>query len=171
MAASSRRKAEAVSASSSPVVHRAASGREAAAARATRSTRTADGALEAYLAKLRGWQREAVVRITARVLAVGPGVACSIKWAQPVFELEGPLAYVRPAARHVTLGFWRGVELQCPQGLLEGAGERMRHVKVASLEALAAFELEELVRQAVRLNRAHGDPTRRDPERAPPRRR
>jgi hypothetical protein len=89
-----------------------------------------------------------------------PEAGESIKWAQPVYEDNGPFAYFRASSKHVTFGFWRGAELDDPRGLLEGGGEQMRHVKLASAgidgEALAAF-----VRQAVELNRTQGDPTRR----------
>lgn len=42
--------------------------------------------------------------------------------------------YVMPQAVHVNLGFWHGVGLPDPEGLLEGTGARMRHVKVRSKE-------------------------------------
>jgi len=59
---------------------------------------------------------------------------------------DAPYAYVDAFRAHVNVGFFHGVALADPAGLLEGAGRYMRHVKlkpgrpvdVASLEALIA---------------------------------
>ncbi len=67
--------------------------------------------------------------------------------AQPtVCVQDAPYAYVDAFRAHVNVGFFHGVALADPAGLLEGAGKHMRHVKlkpdrpvdVASLEALIA---------------------------------
>ena len=42
--------------------------------------------------------------------------------------------YVMPLRDRVNLGFWHGVALPDPAGLLDGTGKRMRHVKVRSVE-------------------------------------
>lgn len=42
--------------------------------------------------------------------------------------------YIMPRASYVNLGFFHGSELADPEGLLEGTGKRMRHVKVRSDE-------------------------------------
>jgi hypothetical protein len=55
-------------------------------------------------------------------------------------------AYVDAFSAHVNIGFFHGAGLADPKGLLEGAGKRMRHVKVrwgrpideAALNALIA---------------------------------
>lgn len=43
-------------------------------------------------------------------------------------------AYIMPHARWVNLGFYQGTALPDPEGLLEGAGARLRHVKVRTVE-------------------------------------
>lgn len=49
----------------------------------------------------------------------------------PVVCIEDvPFAYVNVFTAHVNVGFFLGAELPDPRGLLEGAGKRMRHVKV-----------------------------------------
>ncbi|HJZ71132.1 MAG TPA: DUF1801 domain-containing protein [Vicinamibacterales bacterium] len=50
--------------------------------------------------------------------------------------------------RHVTLAFSRGIDLDDPAGLLEGAGKAMRHVRLHALEDLGRRELHALLRQA-----------------------
>jgi hypothetical protein len=43
---------------------------------------------------------------------------------------DAPFGYVNVFKAHVDVGFFYGAELDDPQGLLEGTGRRMRHVKV-----------------------------------------
>jgi hypothetical protein len=60
----------------------------------------------------------------------------------------------------VNFGFWWGVHLEDPKGLLQGTGEKMRHVKLTSLESIDEQALAGIIRQAVELNRTLGDPTK-----------
>lgn len=43
---------------------------------------------------------------------------------------DAAFAYVNAFTAHVNVGFFRGAELADPERLLEGAGKRMRHVKL-----------------------------------------
>jgi hypothetical protein len=108
-----------------------------------------------------GWQATTIRALIDLVREVAPESKASIKWGQPVFESNGPFAYIKPAKTHVTFGFWRGVEIGDERGLLHGEGERMKHIKVApgplDTDVLTGF-----VREAVELNRSKGDPTKRD---------
>ena len=58
-------------------------------------------------------------------------------------------AYVMPQARWVNLGFYQGAALPDPEGLLEGTGARLRHVKVRSLEEAGRPALRALLDAAV----------------------
>jgi hypothetical protein len=111
--------------------------------------------------KLTGWQADAVKIIRALVARHAPGATLVVKWGQPVWEQNGPFAWLKPAAKHVSFGFWRGAELDDPDGHLEGAGDRMRHLKVTSTAGLKALPVADFVKQAVALNGAKGDPTKR----------
>ena len=59
-------------------------------------------------------------------------------------------AYVNAFSSHVNVGFFRGAELPDPAGLLEGAGKRMRHVKLRPGREIDAPALEALVEAAYR---------------------
>jgi hypothetical protein len=111
--------------------------------------------------KTSGWQAEAVARLVELVKKAAPDATSSIKWGQPVFESNGPFAYIRPAKGHVTFGFWRGGEIADPKKLLEGAGDRMQHMKLTSLETINATAITAMVKEAVRLNREKGSPAMR----------
>ena len=116
-----------------------------------------------YIAGVAGWQAAAVQALCDLVQRHAPEATVAIKWSQPVFEHNGPLIWVKPASKHVTIGFWRGTEINAPAGLLEGDGDRMRHIKITSVTDVRHDVLGPLVRSAVALNRSKGDPTRRRP--------
>lgn len=117
--------------------------------------------IDDYVAKLSGWQEKVVSRICGLVLTAEPQISASIKWAQPVFEFNGPLAYVKAHSKSVNFGFWRGAELPDLDGLLEGSGDKMRHIKLKSEDDIDEHAFSELVKQAVDANRRKGDPTRK----------
>lgn len=85
----------------------------------------------------------------------------SIKRTEPVFESDGPFAYIKAFRSSVNLGLWRGAELDDPDGLLEGNGDRMRHVRLTSVDDIRDDAFEAFVRRAVQLNRERGNPARR----------
>jgi hypothetical protein len=120
----------------------------------------ADKTVDAYIAGLGDWRGEVVEKVRRIVLKAAPGAKESIKWAQPVYELGGPFAYMKAFKSAVNFGFWRGVELKDPKGLLQGTGAKMRHVKIADLKDIDAKAFTDYVKQAVRLNAEKGDPTR-----------
>ena len=63
-------------------------------------------------------------------------------------KMTDQFCWIAPARRHVSLGFYHGVDVPDPDGLLEGTGKRMRHVKIRTLTDLANPALGELVRFA-----------------------
>lgn len=142
-----------------PVVPPAAAAIAATPATPLPPAPAANQTVDEYHAEIEGWQHTALGSLRALLHRAAPGATESIKWGQPVYEDNGPFAYVRAATDHLTFGFWRGTELPDPAGLLEGAGGKMRHVKLRSTE-LPVEALEAMVRSAVSLNRAKGDPTR-----------
>jgi hypothetical protein len=89
-----------------------------------------------------------------------PGATVSIKWGQPVIDLGGPVAWIKPASAHVSIGFWRGAELSDAAGVLEG-GSRMKHLKIHEADSLDEKRLLAFVREAADLNRKKGDPSKR----------
>jgi hypothetical protein len=57
-------------------------------------------------------------------------------------------AYVNAFTAHVNVGFFRGTELADPEGLLEGTGKFMRHVKLTSDRHADAKALTTLIETA-----------------------
>ncbi len=120
----------------------------------------ADKTVDGYIAGLESWQAEIISQVRGIVLQAAPQAKESIKWSQPVYESGGPFAYMKAFKKAVNFGFWRGVDLDDPKGVLEGSGEKMRHVKLTSLRDIDAAQFADFVRQAVELNRLMGDPTK-----------
>lgn len=65
------------------------------------------------------------------ILRAVPDATEAIKWGMPVYEKNGPFCAIRCGKGYVALQFYAaGASLPDPQGLLEGTGKQMRHVKV-----------------------------------------
>jgi hypothetical protein len=116
--------------------------------------------IDAYAKSLGDWRGDVVRELDALVRKAAPGTSGSIKWAQPVYELQGPFAYVKAFTTAVNFGFWRGADLSDPDGALEGTGDRMRHVKIRSAEDVDPERFTAWVKEAVALNESKGDPTK-----------
>lgn len=126
-----------------------------------RPTKAKPPTVDTYVAGLGDWRGEVVRKVRGLIREAAPEATELIKWAQPVYEVNGPFAYIRAFDSHVNFGFWRGADLADKQNLLVGIGTTMRHVSLTSAEDVRDDAFKELVRNAVRLNRTRGDPTRR----------
>ena len=115
--------------------------------------------VDEYIAAFDDWRTDAMKRLREVVKEGAPHSAVGIKWAQPVWEWNGPMIWMKAYPKHVDIGFWRGTEMDDPKKVLTGDGERMRHIKITSLKAIPADALRDLVKQAVKLNTAKGNPT------------
>jgi hypothetical protein len=67
---------------------------------------------------------------------------------------EAAFGYVNAFSRHVNVGFFRGAQIADPDGLLEGSGRFMRHVKLEPGREVDAAALERLIATACRDMRA-----------------
>jgi hypothetical protein len=68
---------------------------------------------------------------------------------------DAAFAYMDAFKAHVNVGFFRGAEIADPQGLLEGSGKLMRHVKIRPGSGLDVAALAALI------NTAYADMKRR----------
>lgn len=68
-------------------------------------------------------------------------------------------AYVAVLRSHVNLGFYHGASLADPDGLLEGTGKKLRHVRLRDAAAAGAPAIAALLREAIddRRRRGAGD--------------
>ncbi|MEQ9297590.1 MAG: DUF1801 domain-containing protein [Cyclobacteriaceae bacterium] len=59
-----------------------------------------------------------------------------------------PFAYVHAFTAHVNVGFFHGVDLPDPAGLLEGTGKRMRHIKLRPDAMINEEAIREIIQHA-----------------------
>ena len=79
---------------------------------------------------------------------------------------DAAFAYVNAFNAHINIGFYFGAELSDPNGLLQGAGKRMRHAKIRWGEPTDDAAMIALIAEAYRdmrirlASEARGEPTR-----------
>lgn len=90
-----------------------------------------DPAVEAWFSDPANVLRQTVRPWFERMRACGSDVRELMHDGYPTACVEGAaFAYVGAFSAHANVGFFHGAALDDPAGLLEGAGKRMRHVKL-----------------------------------------
>jgi hypothetical protein len=109
--------------------------------------------VEEMIDNLDASQREIVVALRAIVKKADPKASEGFKWSMPVFEHDGMLCYIAPMKNNVNFGFYESAPvLDDPDGLLEGTGKRMRHVKLTSTAGIQKALFTKWVKQAAEFN-------------------
>ena len=86
-----------------------------------------------------------------RMRGCGPDVRELVNDGHPIACVsDAPFGYVDAFSAHANVGFFYGAALHDPAGLLEGAGKRMRHVKLRWGQPVNAEALAELIAAAYR---------------------
>lgn len=116
--------------------------------------------VDEYIAGLEPWQAEIITLIREIIFSVVPDAKELYKWSQPVYEKGGPLAYMKAFKHVVNFGFWRGTEINAPSGILQGDGDKMRHMQLKNVDQINSELFADFIRQAVKLNLEKGDPTK-----------
>lgn len=75
-------------------------------------------------------QKEIMLQIRQLIHNSVTDVQEDFKWSRPVFRKGKDFAYLKTAKAYVTLGFFQYQKLNDPDGLLEGTGNDMRHIKI-----------------------------------------
>jgi hypothetical protein len=74
-------------------------------------------------------------------------------WKIPSFDSNGTVCGFMTGREHVTFIFLRGAALPDPEGLLEGTGKSLRHVKVRTAADVKKQALKKLIVEAAKLNK------------------
>jgi hypothetical protein len=101
------------------------------------------------------------------VARVAPGLSEAVKWGNGCWiGAKGPVAYVYSDTGYVQFGFFRGSSLKDPEGLLEGKGQYVRHIKVRSPAEIDERAFAALLGQAAGSRKARrGSPRRKASQR------
>lgn len=115
---------------------------------------------EGYLAQLDGWRRNTVDLLRIATLAAAP-LDERIKWTHLVYFSNGPVLLIRAEAERVLFGFWRGKRLRNIEPRLKPGGKfELATIVLHEGDTIDTGLVTQLVREAVALNAAFGDPTR-----------
>ena len=107
---------------------------------------------DSWLAGLAPPLRQIAESLRHLIIQACPSLTESIKWGNPVYEQDGKVCYLAAGKGYISLGFFNGAALSDPEGIIEGTGKRMRHVKFRELSEISQARLASWLRQAVELN-------------------
>jgi hypothetical protein len=114
---------------------------------------------DAYVAALSGWQRLTVEKLRAAV-RTSVGLDEVIKWGNLVYLSNGPVLVIRAEEHRVLFGFWRGRRLREIDPRLKPGGKyEMATIELCQGDGVSTRTARRLVRKAVELNKALGNPT------------
>ena len=119
------------------------------------NTKTGDPAVDTFLKGYSPQVREIAVKAREVILSVMPDATEKVYPGWKVIQygagadMKSVFAAISPQRERVNLGLAGGVDLPDPEGLLEGDGKAIRHVKLTSPEAAGAPAVRELVRGAL----------------------
>jgi len=119
------------------------------------NTKTGDPAVDTFLKGYPPPVREIAVKAREVILSVMPNATEKVYPGWKVIQygtaadMKSVFAAISPQRERVNLGLANGVDLPDPDGLLEGDGKAIRHVKLTSPEAAGAPAVRELIRGAL----------------------
>ena len=64
-------------------------------------------------------------------------------------KMSEHFCYIGAHREHVNLGFYYGAELPDPEGLMEGTGKKLRHIKVRDAEGIGQSSLRRYIQLAL----------------------
>lgn len=82
------------------------------------------------------------------VLSVDPRISEAVKYGGLLFTAGSPFCGVFSYTRHVALEFSRGADLADPHAVLEGEGQKRRHIKLAQRSDIFKKNVREYVERA-----------------------
>jgi hypothetical protein len=106
--------------------------------------------VDGYIGLLGTPQNDVAARLREIVLTRYPQLREDIKWHVPVYSLgTTPIVSIEGFKAHVNLKFFKGALLQDREGLLEGTGKGVRHIKFRSTEDVDEGKIRGLIDQAL----------------------
>jgi Domain of unknown function (DU1801) len=63
-------------------------------------------------------------------------------------RMKDQVVYIGVYATHINLGFYSGAQMDDPEGVLEGSGKQLRHIKIRSQADLGTPVIREYLRRA-----------------------
>ncbi len=116
---------------------------------------------DAWLAEQSADLRDVISEIRTTIVASGQNFREGIKWGSPSYWLpevsRRNICYIAPHTDYVRLGFFNGALMHDPDGMLEGTGKKLRHIKVYKVDDTNRQTLTDYVTAATKLAIADPD--------------
>ncbi len=111
-----------------------------------------DAPVQAYIAAMPGWKREAGRRLDALIVRSLPKVQKAVKWNSPFYGIEdqGWFLSFHVFTRYIKVAFFRGASLR-PVPPIAGKDEDARYLHIHEGDALDEAQLAKWVKQAAAL--------------------
>lgn len=114
------------------------------------------GTFEQALSRSSDQVKQIAERIRTLIIAIYPEVV-EVPWSNQGIigygvgpkKMSEHFCYIGAYREHVNLGFYYGVVLADPMGLLEGTGKKLRHVKIKSMETVDRPALRDLIQASL----------------------
>lgn len=105
--------------------------------------------VDQYIAGAADQLRPIAQRVRELITDELPDADEGFSWSRPIYKLNGKhVCYFTVSTGHVTLGFSHGRSLSDPDGVLEGEGTQMAHIKLAASDEIDQEQLREWLQQA-----------------------
>lgn len=108
---------------------------------------------ESFVQELSPRIRVVVEALRAFVKKRAPQLDEQVKWGSLCSVGNEVVCFIHPFDAHVDFGFFQGISLDDPKGVLGGKGKFLRKVKVREVGDFRERELARLLKQAVVLDR------------------
>jgi hypothetical protein len=112
-----------------------------------------ESGVEAFFQDAPKPRKELLISLRELILTVIPDSKEGLKWGMPWYSKNSNICYLAIFPKHVNLGFARGAHLDPPNGLLQGTGKGMRHIKIKSAADINKREFTRLLKAAVEYDR------------------
>lgn len=93
--------------------------------------------------------RELIIEIYAEVVEVPWPHQKTVGYGVGPKKMTEHFCYLAPQRDRVNLGFFHGANLTDPEGLMEGTGKKLRHVKVKDIEQAGEASIRELIQISI----------------------
>jgi len=108
--------------------------------------------VDAFVKDIEPDKRASVEALRKFVKKQAPKLQETIKWGNITWIGKDHVGWIIVYRDHVDFGFFRGAELKDSEGLLEGTGKGLRHIKVVSPADIKEKEFTALLKQALALD-------------------
>jgi hypothetical protein len=112
----------------------------------------ASARIDAFIAALGSPHREIADALRRLIRGTDKRLVEAVKWSWPCYTADGKnICGIMIARDTVNLVLFRGARLDDPEGLIEGTGRSMRHVKLRSARDIRPALFKAFIKQSITL--------------------